>query len=49
MRTSSLEHGPHIGRPLAVTGSFVCLDLRHFLMSLFSHPTPTHFAFAHGG
>jgi len=49
MRTSAPEHGWHIRRPLSVTGSFWSLDLRHSLMSLFSHPTPTHFAFAQGG
>ena len=49
MRTSAPEHGPHIGRPLSVTGSFVCLDFNHLLMSLCWHPTPTHFASAHGG
>jgi hypothetical protein len=49
MRTSALEHGTHIARRSSVTGSFWCLDLRHPLMSLCWHPTPTHFAFAQGG
>jgi len=49
MRTSALAHGPHIGRHSSVTGSFWSLDLRHSLMSLCWHPTPTHFAFAQGG
>ena len=49
MRTSALAHGWHIGRPLSVSGSFVCLEVRHLFTSLFWHPTPTHFAFAHGG
>jgi hypothetical protein len=49
MRTSAPEHGPHIGRPLSVTGSFVCLEVRQDLMSLFWHPTPAHIAFAQGG
>jgi hypothetical protein len=49
MHTSAPEHGAHIGRPLSVSGSFWSLDLHQDLMSLFSHPTPTHFAFAQGG
>ena len=49
MRTSAPEHGPHSGRHSSVMGSFWCLDLHQDLMSLFWHPTPTHFAFAHGG
>ena len=49
MRTSALAHGPHIGRPLPVMGSFWSLDAHHDLISVLLHPTPTHAAFAHGG
>ena len=49
MRTSALEHGTHIARRSSVTGSFVCLEVRQDLMSLFWHPTPAHIAFAQGG